>query len=60
MAKKLPADCMPKCSTCRFQQDDKCHRSPPVFVSDEDGSGFVFPDVDAEDWCAEYIRRTNS
>lgn len=41
MSKKIPDDCMPRCSGCAFyvaEKKDKigeCHRYPPVLVPEE-------------------------
>lgn len=60
---KLPADCMPMCSTCAFcRKDDEggmCHRYPPVAVTDDEGFGFTHIPVAPDDWCGEYQRRVN-
>jgi hypothetical protein len=66
MAKKktdIPADCMPMCATCVFGdlsgEGGTCHRYPPIYAADEDGAGFTFTIVAADDWCGEYKRKVN-
>lgn len=63
--KAIPDDCMPRCETCAFAEIDPvhaagvCHRYPPVFLTDDEGSGFTFPGIAPLDWCGEFKRKVN-
>ena len=64
---KIPADCLPRCSSCAFFIDDpreevgECRRMPPqVFPDGEDGLGFSFAITSKEAWCGEYRRKCDS
>jgi hypothetical protein len=62
---KIPDDCMPKCETCAFAVIEaaygagSCHRFPPIFAADDEGSGFTFPGIAPLDWCGEFKRKCN-
>jgi hypothetical protein len=51
------------CATCVFGdlsgEGGTCHRYPPIYAADEDGAGFTFTIVAADDWCGEYKRKVN-
>ncbi len=64
--KKLPDDCMPRCSSCAFFISDpkedmgECRRLPPVtFPDGDEGLGFSFAMTMPEMWCGEFKRQVN-
>lgn len=63
--KKIPKDCMPACVSCAFffaePKDDLgfCRRYPPTIVSLDDGFDSIFPIVEKQDWCGDFVRKVN-
>ncbi len=55
------ARAVPKCGTCRFCEEGRCHRMPPASVKHPWMSGPTdeWPEVNPGEWCGEYDKLDN-
>ena len=48
------------CKACKYWEKDRCHRYPPVVISENPSFTSVVcahPVTDAEDWCGEFAKQ---
>ncbi len=61
--KAVDDDLRPTCARCVFYVAEPkdalgfCHRYPPTFVSDGEGTDSMFAVTEPGDWCGEFIRK---
>jgi len=46
------------CANCKYWQDQRCHRYPPISIETDTGETYKFPIMQPGDWCGEHAFQT--